>query len=105
MRPGRQRSIRRKLTFIMLVSAVFPMIISVAAWLPCILAMVELTIRQGQAFGGKPATIPWVVLGALGIGMAASGGCLVSFYKPAPAPKAGAATAAVRVAPVTPPGH
>lgn len=43
------------------------------------------------------AAVPWQFY--LGIVMAAAGGTLVSYYKPAPAPKA----AAVRVAPVAPP--
>ena len=38
------------------VSIVFPMIIAAAAWLPLELAMIELTIRQGKALGGRPAT-------------------------------------------------
>jgi O-antigen/teichoic acid export membrane protein len=51
-------------------SIVFTMIIAAAAWLPFILAMTELVIRQQPALGGRPARAPWVVLGALGLGMA-----------------------------------
>lgn len=48
------------------------------------------------------AGVPWQFY--LGIVMAATGGCIVSLYKPAPAPKGGA-TASVRVAPPTPGRH
>ena len=40
---------------------------------------------------GGMAGVPWQFY--LGIVMAAAGGCLVSYYKPAPAPKAAATTA------------
>jgi hypothetical protein len=51
-------------------SIVFSMIIAAAAWLPFILAMAELVIRQHPALGGRPARAPWAVLGALGLGLA-----------------------------------
>ncbi len=51
-------------------SVVFTMIIAAAAWLPFILAMTELVIRQHPALGGRPARAPWAVLGALGLGIA-----------------------------------
>ena len=51
-------------------SVVFTMIIAAAAWLPFILAMAELVIRQHPALGGRPARAPWAVLGALGLGIA-----------------------------------
>lgn len=50
-----------------LVSAVHPMIIAAAAWLPLILAAIELIVRQ-RPFLGRPATIPWVTIGALALG-------------------------------------
>jgi O-antigen/teichoic acid export membrane protein len=52
-----------------LVSVVFPMIIAGAAWLPLLLLMIEYVIRQRKALGGRPATMPWVTIGALGLGM------------------------------------
>ncbi|NLE45952.1 MAG: oligosaccharide flippase family protein [Chloroflexi bacterium] len=52
----------------MVVSAVHPMIIAGASWLPYILAMAELVIRQKPALGQRPATLPWVLLGAAGLG-------------------------------------
>ena len=52
----------------MVVSVVHPMIIAGASWLPFILAMVELVIQQRPALGGRPASLPWTVLGATGLG-------------------------------------
>src|SRR5258706_11047601 len=49
-------------------SVVFQMIIAAAAWLPFLLLMVEFTIRQ-RPVAGKATVVPWVVLGALGLGM------------------------------------
>jgi hypothetical protein len=46
------------------------------------------------------AGVPWQFY--LGIVLAAGGGCLVSLYKPQPAPKTSAAPAAVVVAPTPP---
>ncbi|HEC21818.1 MAG TPA: hypothetical protein ENI95_02750, partial [Chloroflexi bacterium] len=63
-----------------MVSVVFPMIIAAAAWLPLELAMIELTLRQGKALGGQPATIPWVAIGAIGLGMAALAGHVEALY-------------------------
>jgi hypothetical protein len=47
---------------------VHPMIIAGASWLPFILAMVELVVQQRPALGRRPATLPWALLGALGLG-------------------------------------
>jgi O-antigen/teichoic acid export membrane protein len=53
----------------MAVSAVpHPMIIAAASWLPFILAMIELIIQQRPLLGQRPATLPWTLLGALGLG-------------------------------------
>ncbi|MFQ6099753.1 MAG: oligosaccharide flippase family protein [Anaerolineae bacterium] len=53
----------------MLVSSVpHPMLIAAASWLPFILAMVELIVQQRPALGRRPAALPWVLLGALGLG-------------------------------------
>ncbi len=69
-----------QLSGFMMVSVVFPMIIATAAWLPFILAMAELIIREGRALGSKPATIPWIALGAVGLGMAALAGHVEALY-------------------------
>lgn len=52
----------------MVVSVVHPMIIAGASWLPFILAMVERLVQQRPALGDRPASLPWAVLGAVGLG-------------------------------------
>jgi len=52
----------------LVVSVVHPMIVAGASWLPFILAMVELVIQQRPALAGRPASLPWAVLGSLGLG-------------------------------------
>ena len=52
----------------LVVSVVHPMIVAGASWLPFILAMVELVIQQRPALAGRPASLPWTVLGSLGVG-------------------------------------
>ncbi len=49
-----------------IVSVVFTMIIAAAAWLPLLLAAIELIIQQRSAFG-RPATVPWIILGAIAL--------------------------------------
>src|SRR5262249_21369636 len=61
-------AIAYQLSGFFIASVVFQMIIAAAAWLPFLLLMVEFTIRR-RPFFGRPATIPWVVLGAFGLGM------------------------------------
>jgi hypothetical protein len=53
----------------MVVSVVFPMIVAGASWLPLILNAVELVVRQQPALGGRPATLPWLALGAGALGV------------------------------------
>jgi O-antigen/teichoic acid export membrane protein len=50
------------------ISAVFPMIIASAVWLPLILLMIEYVIRQQPALKQRPASLPWVAVGALALG-------------------------------------
>jgi len=58
-----------QLSGFMVVSSVpHPMIVASASWLPFILAMIELVVRQQAALGRRPATLPWALLGALGLG-------------------------------------
>ncbi len=52
-----------------IVSAVFPMMISGAAWLPLLLLMIEFVIEQRPLRGDRPATVPWIALGALALMM------------------------------------
>jgi O-antigen/teichoic acid export membrane protein len=57
-----------ELSLFMVVSVVFTMIIAAAAWLPLVLLALELVLQQRPCLGGRPATLPWVVLGALALG-------------------------------------
>jgi O-antigen/teichoic acid export membrane protein len=61
------------------VSAVHPMIIAAAAWLPLILAAIELIVQQRPLFG-RPATVPWVALGALALGCSVLAGHAEMLY-------------------------
>jgi O-antigen/teichoic acid export membrane protein len=54
--------------FMVVSSAAHPMNVAGASWLPFILAMVELIVQQRPALGRRPATLPWALLGALGLG-------------------------------------
>ena len=49
-----------------IVSVVFTMIIAAAAWLPLLLAAIELIIQQ-RSIMGRPSTIPWIALGAIAL--------------------------------------
>jgi hypothetical protein len=62
-------AITYQLCAFMIVSVDFPMILAGAAWLPFLLAMIELVIRQQPLPGGRSATLPWAVMGAGGLGM------------------------------------
>ncbi|MFN8372230.1 MAG: oligosaccharide flippase family protein [Anaerolineae bacterium] len=50
------------------ISAVFPMIIASAAWLPLVLLMTEYVIRQQPALRQRPTSAVWVIIGALALG-------------------------------------
>ncbi|MBZ0282834.1 MAG: oligosaccharide flippase family protein [Anaerolineae bacterium] len=50
------------------ISAVFPMIIGAAAWIPLVLLMTEFVIQQRPFLRGRPASAPWVVIGAIALG-------------------------------------
>ncbi|MEN8098152.1 MAG: oligosaccharide flippase family protein [Chloroflexota bacterium] len=52
-----------------MVSVNFPMIVAGAAWLPFLLACIELVIQGRGFFGIKHMTLPWVAVGAFGLGM------------------------------------
>ncbi len=49
-------------------SAVFPMMLGAVPWLPLLLLLLEFIIRQRPAFG-RPAVIPWIVIGAAALAM------------------------------------
>jgi O-antigen/teichoic acid export membrane protein len=62
-------------------SVVFQMIIGAAAWLPLLLLMVEFIIRQQPALRGRPASLPWVVIGAVGLGFSILAGHVeITYY-------------------------
>ncbi len=63
-----------------IVSVVFPMIIATAVWLPLCLTMVEKTLRQDSALGNCPASLPWVSIGAIALGFAATAGHVEALY-------------------------
>ena len=54
--------------FMLVSAAVFPMIIGAAAWLPLLLASLEMVIRVTTSPRGAGKTLPWAVLGALALG-------------------------------------
>ncbi len=58
-----------QLSAFFVVSAVFPMMIAGAAWLPLLLLMIEFVIRQRPLRAGRPASAPWIALGALALMM------------------------------------
>ncbi len=60
-------------------SVVFPMIVAVSAWLPYVLASLELILRQ-YPFRGRPATVPWIALGAIVIGLQVLAGHVEILY-------------------------
>ncbi|MBX7212587.1 MAG: flippase [Thermoflexales bacterium] len=57
-----------ELSGFMLSSVVFQMIIAAAAWMPLVLAMADRIIHQAPGLRGRPATVPWAVLGAFALG-------------------------------------
>lgn len=52
-----------------IVSVVFPMMIAGAAWLPLLLLAIEFVIERRPLRGDRPATAPWIALGALALMM------------------------------------
>lgn len=58
-----------QLSGFLIVSAVHPMVIGAAAWLPLILAMCERIIQQAPGLNKRPASLPWAFIGAFAIGM------------------------------------
>lgn len=58
-----------QLSAFFVVSAVFPMMIAGAAWLPLLLLMIEFVIEQRPLRAGRPASVPWIAIGALALMM------------------------------------
>ena len=57
-----------QLSLFMVVSAVFPMIVAGSVWLPLLLLSVESILQQRPVFG-RPASMPWMLIGAVSIGL------------------------------------
>jgi hypothetical protein len=54
-----------QLSGFLVISAVHPMIVAAASWLPLLLALVDLTVRRAPFFGTQRAMLPWALLGAI----------------------------------------
>lgn len=65
---GAVGAVTYQLAAFFVISAVFPMIIAAAAWLPLILLMIEFIITRRPAFRGRPAAAVWTAVGALALG-------------------------------------
>ncbi len=72
-------AIAYELSGFMLARVVFPMIIAGAAWLPLILAMVERIVRR-RPLAGRPASLPWAVIGAIALGCQVLAGHIEILY-------------------------
>jgi O-antigen/teichoic acid export membrane protein len=55
--------------FLLVSSAVFPMILGAAIWLPLMLACTEMIFRNSSRPEGAGRTLPWAALGALALGV------------------------------------
>ncbi len=53
---------------LLVIGVVHPMIVASVAWLPLILALIEKLLRSDNGLGGRPASLPWAVLGAGAVG-------------------------------------
>ncbi len=58
-----------QLSAFLVVSAVHPMIVAAASWLPLQLALIELTARRRPLLRQERAMLPWALLGALALGL------------------------------------
>ena len=64
---GTVAGVTYQLSAFFVINAVFPMIMGAAVWLPLLLLMIEFTIRQRPLLG-RPASLPWVAVGAVALG-------------------------------------
>jgi O-antigen/teichoic acid export membrane protein len=65
----------------MIASVVFPMMIAGAAWLPLILLMIEFVIQRRPLRGDRPATLPWIAVGAIALMMSVFAGHVeITYY-------------------------
>lgn len=61
-------AIAYQFSLFMVVSVVFTMIIAGVVWLPLILTCIDGVMQQRPVLGGRPATLPWMALGAVATG-------------------------------------
>ncbi|MDA0243016.1 MAG: oligosaccharide flippase family protein [Chloroflexi bacterium] len=67
--------------FLLVSSAVFPMILGAAIWLPLILGALDMMIRATTHARGAGKTLPWAVLGAFALGMQVLAGHIeITYY-------------------------
>ncbi len=57
-----------QLSAFFVISAVFPMIVAAAVWLPLILLMIEFVITQRPSLRGSPSSVLWIAIGAIALG-------------------------------------
>ncbi len=69
-----------QLSAFFVISAVFPMIIGAAVWLPLILLMIEFVIRRKPLLRGYASAAPWVVIGAVAVGFCVLAGHVEILY-------------------------
>jgi O-antigen/teichoic acid export membrane protein len=58
-----------QLSGFMVISAVHPMIVAGASWLPLLLALIELTVRRTGVPWRAQAMLPWALAGAVALGL------------------------------------
>jgi O-antigen/teichoic acid export membrane protein len=73
LRAGRTGSLIAGLVFqlsgFMVISAVHPMIVAGASWLPLLLALIECTVVRAAVPWRPRAMLPWALAGAIGLGL------------------------------------
>ncbi len=78
---GAVAGVTYQLSAFFVISAVFPMIVAAAVWLPLILLMIEFIITQRRALRGVPASVPWIAIGAIALGcMVLAGHVEITYY-------------------------
>lgn len=69
-----------QLSGFMVISAVHPMIVAGASWLPLALACIECTVERRRFWAQSRTTLPWVLLGAGALGLQALTGHAETTY-------------------------
>ncbi len=78
---GAVAGVTYQLSAFFVISAVFPMIVAAAVWLPLILLMIEFIITQRRALRSVPASVPWIAVGAIALGcMVLAGHVEITYY-------------------------